>query len=64
MRLTAPLVAGIVLGQVSAQAATFNVNDLTDRVDAAPGNGVCATARHLHAARRRAGDERAGGIPT
>jgi hypothetical protein len=45
MRLTAPLVAGIVLGQVSAQAATFNVNDLADGVDAAPGNGICATAR-------------------
>ncbi len=29
----------------SAWAATFNVNDLTDAVDAAPGNGVCATAR-------------------
>jgi hypothetical protein len=40
------LVTGVVaLGNASARAATFVANDLTDAVDVAPGNGVCATAR-------------------
>lgn len=35
----------LALGNASAWAATFLANDLTDAVDVAPGNGVCATAR-------------------
>ena len=37
------LTAGLLLG-IGAEAATFTVNSTADAVDAAPGDGVCATA--------------------
>src|SRR5207247_6634498 len=37
-------VAALLLAVAPAAAATFTVNDTTDAVDAAPGDGKCATA--------------------
>src|SRR6266404_7208434 len=36
--------ASLLLAVAPAAAATFTVNDTADAVDAAPGNGSCATA--------------------
>jgi CSLREA domain-containing protein len=40
----AAAVAAVLAGGVPGGAATFAVNDTADDVDAAPGNGLCATA--------------------
>jgi hypothetical protein len=41
------VVAGVLaLGDGAARAAAFAVDDLTDAIDVAPGDGVCATARN------------------
>ncbi len=44
--LAAALLALVALGAVAAsgQAATFTINSIADDGDAAPGNGICATA--------------------
>jgi CSLREA domain-containing protein len=43
-RLVAVVAAALVAGATTAHADTFTVNSTADAVDAAPGNGLCATA--------------------